>query len=130
MEGKHRAASRIRVQKIGELSLDAGAFVQERQRPARSGQEVREASAVLLRLHLNSRECIALRLRLHDTDRLFVHKQEVVSLAMTGLKGETRAQRRPWQPTGSIHRGLAPPNLLWLGGHLCSGVLVLLEVIA
>ena len=54
MEGKDRAAPRVRVKEISELGLDASAFVQERQRPVGSGQEVREASAVLLRLHLDS----------------------------------------------------------------------------
>ena len=88
MKGKDRAASRLRVQPVGELRFRAGALVQEGEGTLVGGKVVGQAGAVLLRLHFDATQGEALRLGFDDAHGLPVDVEEVVGGAVAWLEAE------------------------------------------
>jgi hypothetical protein len=81
MEREDLAASRLRVEEVGELGLDAGRLVQEWQRPAIGGEGIWETFAVALALSLDARERPTLLLGLNRAGRGAIDVEEVVDWA-------------------------------------------------
>ena len=71
---KHAAAARVRVEHVRKKGLDAGAFVEERQRRMPRSGNGRQAHAVLVCLRLDAGERHAFRLGLDRANDAAIHK--------------------------------------------------------
>lgn len=83
-----RATSRVGIETVGEMRLDAGAPVAERER-ADAGRQMRgKPLAVLGRLDFDTGESRPLLFRLDDTGSPPVHVEEVIGEAVARLERE------------------------------------------
>ena len=94
MEREDQAAAGFGVQPVGELGLDARALIEEGEGPSGCRQSIGQPGAVFLRLCFDAGQSEASGLGLHDADRLLVHKEQVVSAAVSRLEGKL-AHRNP-----------------------------------
>jgi hypothetical protein len=88
VEGKHGAGAGLRVQALGEVGLDAGGFIAERQGPHPGGQRSRQALRVAGGLHLDAGEGGARLLGLDHAGGFGVDVEQVVGKAVAGVQGE------------------------------------------
>ena len=122
MEGENVAAARVRVQQVGEARLQSGGFVEERQRSAVGGQNIRQPVAVPARLGLDAGERVAGRLGLDDAGRLPIDVQQVIGDAVAGFQAELAHRDAPCG--GDVHRVSVlhgPTCLLKQGVNLDAG---------
>ena len=89
VERKHRAAGRVRVERVREPCLRPRRLVGERERALDGGRDlVRQAVDVLRALPLDARQRLALLLRLDHAGGRTADEQEVVSSAVRRLQAE------------------------------------------
>ena len=85
VEGEDAPAARQRVEQIGEVGFDGGAFVQEGEGQTPGRKVVGQALGVLGRLRLDAGEGGSFGLRFDGADGFAVDVEEVVSEAVAGL---------------------------------------------
>ena len=86
VKGKHGAGTRLGVQPLGEMGLDAGGFVAEGQRPHPGRQAGGQALRVAGRLQLHPGQGGALLFGLDHACGLAVDVQQVVGHAKAGVE--------------------------------------------
>lgn len=75
MHVEDAAAARIGVEEIRELGDRTGGEIEERQRLDGRTEPSGQAGGILRRLHLDTAQRVALRLRFEDADGLAVHEE-------------------------------------------------------
>lgn len=88
MEGEGVASARLWVEAVGEVGLDTGGFVEERQRAAPGGQAVRQAGGVSRRLTFYSGQGGAGLFGFDDACGLAVDVEQVVGETVARVQGE------------------------------------------
>ena len=112
------------LQQVGEARLQSGGFVEERQRSAVGGQNIRQPVAVLAGLGLDAGERVAGRLGLHDAGRVLIDVQQVIGDAVAGFQAELAHGNAPCGV--DVHRVSVlhgPTCLLKQGVNLDAGFL-------
>ena len=88
MERKNTAAARLGIETVGEAGFDAGALIEQRQRPDLRGQFGRKALAVLFRLDFDPGQRDAFLLGFDYPSCFTIDIEEIVREAVSGDERE------------------------------------------